>query len=132
MKHHRLNGGDGERQIGPAQRCAEHHAPAIGMAYQMRRAFGIEKRHERACRLYRAGVPFTHVEEMIATVDLRSGVSKDRYLQTTLESMRVFRRHFFRWDRELLHWLRLGKLIIVKNLPGGLLRRLRRFKHRGE
>ena len=92
--------------------------------------FRIVADHERACRLYHAGTPFAHVEELVATVDMRGGVSKDRYVRTTLESMRVFRRHFFRWDREVRHWLHLGKLLVIKNLPEGLLSRLRRFKNR--
>lgn len=93
-------------------------------------SFQIVADHERACRLYQAGTPFTYLDENVATVDMRGGVSKDRYVKTTLESMRVFRRYFFRWDRELLHWLHLGKLIIVKNLPIGLLRKLRQLKNR--
>jgi hypothetical protein len=93
-------------------------------------SFRIVADHERACRLYKSGVTFTYLDENVATVDMRGGVSKDRYVKTTLESMRVFKTHFYRWDRMILHWMHLGKLVVVKNLPQGLLRQLRRWKNR--
>lgn len=93
-------------------------------------SYRIVADHERACRLHKAGVPFTYLDETVATVDMRGGVSKDRYVKTTLESMRVFKAHFYRWDRMILHWAHLGKLIVVKNLPKGLLRQLRGWKNR--
>jgi glycosyltransferase involved in cell wall biosynthesis len=94
--------------------------------------FRIVADHERACRLFRRGVPFGYVDELVATVDMRGGVSKDRYYATTMESIRVFKRHFYRIDRHLLHWLRLLRLVLVKNIPAGWRGRLRRLKHGGK
>lgn len=91
--------------------------------------FKIVADHERGCRLFRRGIPFAYADEMIATVDMRGGVSKDRYFATTMESIRVFKRHFYRPDRHLLHWLHLLRLIVVKNLPAGWRNWLRRLKN---
>ena len=113
-----------------------YHHQAMFIAGEIARAtpfdlsFRIVADHERGSRLFKAGVAFTYLDELVATVDMRGGVSKDRYVRTTLESMRVFRKHFFRWDREFRHWLYLGKLIVVKNLPSGLRSWLRRMKNR--
>lgn len=94
--------------------------------------FKIVADHERGSRLFRQGTPFKHVAEMIATVDMRAGISKDRYFATTMESIRVFKRHFYRPDRHLLHWLHLLRLTVVKNLPAGLRSRLRQLKNGGD
>lgn len=92
--------------------------------------FKIVADHERACRLFRRGIPFHYVDEMVATVDMQGGVSKDRYFATTMESIRVFKRHFYRLDRHLLHWLRLLRLVVVKNIPAGWRNWLRRLKNK--
>lgn len=92
--------------------------------------FKIVADHERGGRLFRRGIPFSYVDEMVATVDMKGGVSKERYFATTMESILVFKRHFYRLDRHLLHWLRLLRLVVVKNIPAGWRNWLRRLKNR--
>lgn len=112
-----------------------YHHQAMFIAGEIARStpfdlsYRIVADHERGSRLFKAGVPFNYLDEPVASVDMRGGVSKDHYVKTTLESMRVFRQHFFRWDRELRHWLHLGKLVLVKNMPSGILARMRKFKN---
>ncbi|MEL7160070.1 MAG: glycosyltransferase family 2 protein [Bacteroidota bacterium] len=93
-------------------------------------AFPIVADHELAARLFRSGIPFSYLDETIATVDMRGGVSKDRYVATSRESLRVFNRHFFRADRLFLHGLHFLRLVVVKQLSPGLLARLRGLKNR--